>query len=475
MKVLLVNPPYHEVYSKVSTAEGVTPPLGLAYIASYLRSNDIDVEILDANALQININALYNLSTKFRSFDIVAVPSFTPSINKSVKVLEIAKKINPECVTVMGGSHITAIPVETMEAYPVIDFAVLGEGEKTFLELVRALDENRNPSEVDGIAYRMNGGIKLTKSRKLIENLDELPFPAYDLLPMNKYRIPLHHVGFGKNVPLKPFAVVFTSRGCPFNCTYCASKVIWGRQVRFRSPENVLDEIDYLVTKYKLRVLDVADDIFTINNKRANAILDGLIERKYDLHFNCLSRVDTINRDLLEKMKKAGCYLIRFGVESGSQKILDRMKKQVKISKIKEAFKLTKEVGIPATASFMLGHPGETQQTAQETINIAKEIDPYLAHFFITIPLVGTEVYEIAKRDNLIVDRDWSYWVQMTSAPVLRTEELSPEDLVKLRKKAYMSFYFRVSFLISCIRRIKHPSQVTGYLKGIFAVRSLIK
>ena len=471
MRVLLINPPYGEVYSEVKSAEGVNPPIGLAYLAAYLRENNIEVEILDAHALRIGLK---DLETKPFDYDVIGVSSMTPSLYSSLNVLRIVKKINPLCKTIMGGPHISAVPIETMNSYPEIDFAVIGEGERTMLELVRAIQNEDNPHNVNGIAYKKDGGVKLTPTRDLIANIDELPFPAYDLLPLDKYYQHLHHVSLGKNVPIKPFMILFTSRGCPYKCSFCASEVIWHRRVRFRSTDNVLSEIDMLVNEHNIKVLDIADDNFLMNKKRLNEILDGLIERNYGLYFNCLSRVDSVNREILQKLTRTGCYLMRYGVESGNPEMLNRMHKDVTIDQIKRAFELTKEAGISSSASFIIGHPGETKQSVKDTINLAKKINPILAHFFIAIPLPGTELYDIAMEKNLIVNMNFREWKQLPELPAIRTEELTQEDLKEWRRKAYKTFYFRPAYIFERLRNIKGVAQVNFYFKGLLAVKSLI-
>jgi len=471
MKVLLVNPPYGKVYSKVRTAEGINPPMGLAYIAAYLRKNGIDVSILDAHAFQIG---MADLEKRLPQFDVVAVPSVTPSLSSSIEVLKIARKVNPGCKTIMGGPHISALPFDTMKNNSVIDFGVMGEAEVTMLDLIKNINEGKNPSGVKGIIHRGKERIIMNERRQLIKNIDELPFPAYDLLPFEKYQQHLHHVSLSSNIPIKPFTILFTSRGCPYNCSFCASCVVWGRSARFRSAENVLAEIDMLVDKYKVRVLDIADDIFTINKKRLYGILDGLIERDYDLHFNCLSRVDTLDREMLRKLKRSGCYLIRFGVESGNQEMLTRMHKNVTTAQIKKAFALTNKEGMASSASFIIGHYGETKKSAEDTIKLARDINPTLAHFFIAIPLPGTELYSITKEKNLIVDENFEKWIQMPERPAVRTEELSPEDLLSLRKKAYKTFYFRSSYIFRRMMQIRSMDQMKYYLRGILALKSLI-
>lgn len=472
MKVLLINPPYNEVYSEIKRVEGVNPPIGLAYLAAYLRANNIEVEILDAHALQIGLK---ELETKPVDYDVIGVSSMTPSLDSSLKVLRIVKKINPLCKTVMGGPHISAVPIETMNCHPEIDFAVIGEGERTILELVRAIQNEEVPINVNGIAYKKNGKIKLTPTRDFIENIDELPFPAYDLLPIDKYYQHLHHASLGKNVPIKPFMILCTTRGCPYNCSFCASEVIWHRRVRFRSAANVLSEIDILINEYNIRVLDIGDENFLLNKKRLNELLDGLIERNYDIHFKCMSRVDHVNMEILQKLKRAGCYLIRYGVESGNQEMLNRMHKDISIDQIKRAFVLTKKAGISSSASFIIGHWGETKQSVRDTIELAKKINPILANFFIAIPLPGTELYNIAMEKNLIVNMNFSEWKLLPKLPDIKTEELTQEDLKEWRRKAYKSFYYRPAYIVGRLRNIKGMAQLRFYFKGLLAVKNLIR
>jgi radical SAM superfamily enzyme YgiQ (UPF0313 family) len=473
MKILLINPPYHRVYANVAAAEGISPPLGLAYVAAYLREHGHDVKLVDANAEQIPLKRLCERLPE--RFDIVGTTSFTPSIESSIGAIRAAIKKNPEAKSVIGGAHMTVAAKETMAAYPEIDFGVMGEGEETIVELADRLEAGASPESVRGLVFRRGERIIENEARPFIEELDKLPFPAYDLLPLERYRIPIHHVGFGKRVPVHPFFLIFTSRGCPMNCTFCASKTIWGRRVRYRSAENVLSEIEILYHRYGVRVIDIADDIFTIHKKRLHAIIDGICERKLQIHFNCLSRVDTVTEEDLKKLKRAGCYLIRYGIESGSQKILDRMHKSITPEQVEKTIGMTNRVGIACTASFMIGHPGETKETALKTIRLAKGIDANLYHFFIAVPYPGTELYKIAKREKLIRDNsDWIQWTQFPEKGVLRTESLSCEDLVKLRDKAYREVYLNIRFIWKCMTRIRTWNQGVMYLRGALAVLTLL-
>jgi radical SAM superfamily enzyme YgiQ (UPF0313 family) len=473
MRVLLINPSYHNVYANVASAEGFSPPLGLLYIAAYLRREGHEVAVIDANAEQIPPVGIERAIPE--GYDVVGTTAFTPSINSSVEVLKAAKNKFPRIVTVIGGAHISVAGKETLEKFPVIDFGVIGEGEETAAELLKHLENGLPVDKISGLVFRKNDTVICNPRRLMIEDLDRIPLPAYDLIPMNNYRIPIHHVGFGRKVPLGPFSLIFTSRGCPMACSFCASKTIWGKKVRYRSAENVLAEIETLHRRFGVRVFDIADDIFTINKTRLHNILDGIIDRGLDIFFNCLSRVDTITEEDLSKMKRAGCYLIRYGVESGSEDILDRMHKHINTEQVVEAFRQTNLAGISCTASFLIGHPGETEETVMKTVQLARRIDANLYHFFIAVPYPGTELFDIARRDNLLYeDTGWEHWKQYPDIGVMRTEALSREDLIRLRNDAYKKVYLNPKFIWKSIMRIRSWGQAVMYAKGAAAVLKLI-
>lgn len=473
MKLLLINPPYKEVYTKVPTVAGKNQPLNLACLAAYLREKGIKVSILDAEALEISLENLHKYIKK--DFDVVGVGAVTPTLKNAAKVLEICKRINPDCKTLVGGSHITAIPIETMKLYPVIDYAIMGEGEITTLELLKALKKNKSVSKIKGLAYRKGKKIITNKPRPLMESIENLPLPAFDLLPMHLYSPPAHHTSLGENILLKPFVIYHTGRGCPYQCTYCAAKLMWHRRVRHKSIKKVMEEIDILVNRFKIKNLEINDETFTVNKKRTLQFNSELKKRKYDLAYNCITRVDTVDKELLTSMKKAGCYFVRYGVESGNQKILDAMKKGITIKQIKDAFKITNKIKLTNSASFIIGYPGETRETINDTIKLSKQIKPTLAYFFVCIPIVGTDLYNEAKKRNLILHKDWTKYVQMPDKAMLKTETLSSEELIKLRNKAYKQFYLRPQYILSRLFKIRTIEQLKFYTKGALGVFTIIK
>lgn len=469
MKILLISSPHHYLYSsRISNSFGKTPPINLACLAAFLIDKGIKVEIFDPSAEEIELGDLYACVP--RDFDIVGVSSFTPTLKESVEILRIAKKINSRCIAIMGGAHISALPRETMSDFPGIDYGIVGEGELTLYELIKALQEDGDISKVKGIIYRSNKEIIFNGYRERIVNLDSLPFPAYNLLDMKKYRLKLHHIWSNEYFEYSPYTNLFTSRGCPKNCTFCGMRSIWGNNIYLRSAEKVLDEVDILVNKYNIRCIEISDSCLLFEKTRTNKLLDGLILRDYDVNFSCMLRVDSVDEETLRKMRKAKFRLLRFGVESGCQQILDAMNKGYTISQIEDAFKIAHRVGIAVTACVIVGYPGETKTTFKETMRFLKKIKPTAVDFYVATPLVGTQLFRQATEKGYISNSQWANWSFFPEEPVLNTPELSSADLMKLFKKAYSSFYFSPHFVFQCIKNLHYPGRISFYYSGFRAL-----
>jgi len=469
MNVLLINTNMAEGYKKLKNLSGFAPPVGLAYIASFLEKNNIKVKIIDANALSLTDKELKKILHSI-DFDIIGTTAFTSTIKRAFNVLKMAKELKA-CTTVIGGAHATALPIETLDNI-FLDIVVKGEGEVTFLEIVKTLRANRSLKGVKGIYYKNNGKIISTPERPLIENLDELPFPAYHLLPMKKYKISNHHaVGHGRKINLHPFFIIFTSRGCPFNCTFCASHLTWKRRVRYRSPENVIKEIDFLVKNYNVKNIDFYDDTFTLDKKRMNRILDLIIQRNYDINFACLSRVDSIDDEILSKLNRAGFYNIRYGIESGSPEILKRMRKGIDLEKARKAIRLTQKHKMSANAFFIFGHPGETKETAMQTINFALKSNPDFALFFNAIPLPGTDMAKMV--ENQLINKNSITITSQKAA--FDTDELTKKEIIAIRGKAYRKFYLRPSFILKKLLKIRSLTELKIYMTAAASFIGLIK
>lgn len=473
MKIILVGSPHHYVYSGISKSFGKTPPINIASLAAFLLDNGFEVNIFDPSVDEITVEELPKYLPK--EFDVIGVSSLTPTIRQSAEILQIAKAINPQAITIMGGSHLSALPDRTMSEFPIIDYGIIGEGEATFLELLRTLIQHKDVSKVRGLIYRDKGVTKFTGYRDRIENLDLLPFPAYHLLPMERYKLKLHHFWSQDNIEFSPYTNLFTSRGCSYNCSFCGIRTVWGSAIYFKSAEYILKEVDLLVKNYNLKCIEISDSCVLVNKTRLYKILDGLIERDYDLNFTCMLRVDGVDEVTLKKLKKAKFRLLRFGVESGCQSILDAMNKRYKVNQIKEAFKLAHKVGIAVTACIVIGYPGETHETFEETLRLLNEIKPTAADFYIALPIVGTELYKIALENGYIIDNgDWSNWTFLPKQPVLNTPYLSSRELKLLLKKAYIKFYFDPRFILKCIKTPHFLKKIGFYYKGLNTLSSLL-
>jgi len=397
MKVLLISPP-REVRQRA-----YFPPMGLAYIGSVLKGDGHVVRIIDAASYSWKRLEKVILAI---NPDVLGITCWTIERGQAFKTAQIANKCLPKTKIIMGGQHATAFP-EHMFKLAYADVVVLGEGERTMSELISAFENNDDISHIRGIVYQNEGKTIYTEPRALIAALDSLPFPMYDDFNLEEYN------GLPETKTLA--AAIMASRGCPYNCIYCSSAVFWERRWRSRTAGNVLDEIEWLYNDYRVRSIIFFDDLFFMDNNRAIEICKGIIDRKLELSWVAEGRVNLVNQELLEWMKKAGCYRIDYGVESGSPNILKNIDKKTTIEQIREAFKLTHEVGIKPDAYLMVGNPGENEKTINETIQLMKEIKPYYTNSGSVVWILpNTELYGRSKKMGIIDD---NYWIENNSVP----------------------------------------------------------
>ncbi|MEM1563079.1 MAG: radical SAM protein [Candidatus Bathyarchaeia archaeon] len=455
VRVCLISPPYK---SAVKSVVGVSsPPIGLAYLASMIR-NEHEVRIIDSNAINYGLD---DIRRELKNFypDVVGITSTTPSIYEAYRVAEAAKSVRDDCIVVIGGPHVTFLPEEALTECKSVDVIVQGEGEETFQELVKAIDHGTPLENVRGIAYRKNDKVVVTKPRPFIRDLDKIPFPSFDMLPIWRYEL--------QRVRYMP---ITSSRGCPFKCSFCASSHLFGGCWRGRSPKNVVEEIKLIHDEFKIKNIEFVDDTFTLNIKRAEEICDEILREGLDISWGASSRVDTINKRLAEKMRRAGCWIVYLGIESASQEILNSMGKKITISQIVKAVKTLKEAGIQILGSFILGFPEETIETAEQTITFAKKLDLDYAQFSILTPYPGTPIYEYAKENGMLLTSDWSKFNAVE--PVMKLKNLTIKQLQSLFEKAYLTFYMRPKMLWKWIKQkqfhiIKSAIKTTtNYLKS---------
>ena len=460
MEVLLVNPP--DIKSKYKDVLGLTaPPLGLAYIGAVLEENDVKVTILDAPALDMDLQG-YRRALAHKHVDLLGVQTTTPTIKQALAVGKITKELHPECTVTMGGYHATFMPEQVLEN-DFVDVVVRNEGEYATLELVDAIENEKPLRNIDGINYRDGDRIVETPKRRPIEDLDALPFPARHLLPMSEYML------FGRKQVL---ATMICSRGCPMGCSFCASSAMHGRKVRFRSPENAADEMERVVDEYKVRMVGFMDDTFTLFPKWVDRFCKGIISRGIYVVWGCTARVDRFNKELLSQMWKAGCRTLLFGVESGNQNILDNVQKGTKVGQAKRAFKTARDIGMHTIASMTLGMPGENKTTIDETIGFAKRVNPDYALFSLATPYPGTKFYELASKMGLIRIKDWTHFTLL--APVIETVDLTLRELQDTQREAFKEFYLRPNYLFKQLSRDKLMFALVMYkvFKGALKMKS---
>lgn len=473
MKILLANPPYTN-FEGMKDSAGNTMPLNLAYLAAYLRDKiKCEIEILDCEMQCMGYKEIEKYLI-LNTPDIIGITTLTPPMKHVIKMVEIAKKVNPKIFTVLGGIHPTALPAETL-AETNADYIIFGEGEITFYELIKGIGENNlRAEEINGLCFKdKSGKIIKNKTREYIKNLNEIPLPARDLFDLSKY----YSAPTKKVSDEKKATPILTSRGCAFNCVHCISNLLWNRMVRYRSVENVISEIKECVNKYGIKEFNILDDTFTLDKKRLIEFCEKIIEKKLNICWICFSRVNTIDEEMVEIMKKAGCKKISFGLESGSQKILDLMNKNATLEMAEKAINAVRKHGIEVHASFMIGNIGETKETINDTIKFAKRFDFDNVTFFITAPLPGTRLYEIAKEKGYInKETKWEEFAPLTKTkPILIQENLTEKELIYYQKKAFRKFYLRPKYILYKLKRVRSKEGLKIVLKGILILIRILK
>lgn len=452
MRITLLNPPSEE--DRYEHEHLSIPKIGLAYMAAYLEKNGIECSIVDAKFEKLTLEEVSQRLKKERP-DLIGISAMTSEINSAARVADEFKKLFPDGTTLIGGAHAISIPKETLDEFKNFDILCTGEGEYTLLDLVQTMRAKKPLGGVKGIFYRNNGNILENPPRDWIVDLDELPFPAW-----NKY-------------PKKSsFNYVVSTRGCPFSCAFCMT--ILGKKQRKRSIENVVDEIEWLLDNHDLKEMCFIDETFTLDLKRTHALLDLIIERGVNrrLKWIAQTRVDKVDEKIFIKLKKAGCYKIEFGVESGNQKILDYIKKEIKLEQVEKAVHFAKKAKLKVGCSFIIGHPGETKKTAQDTIDFIVKLNPDIASLGIMVPHPGTKVYELAQKGEagyVLSTTNWSDCIKFGGSG-LELENLSRKEMEKLQIKGYLSFYLKnFRFLDILFYALEHRNQAFAAAKKIIS------
>ena len=448
--IILVNPPLtkEERFGEMAKHGATAPPLGLCYLAASLRQAKMRSRIIDALSFDKTIEETTE-EIVAQNPRYVGISTTTVGIFRAGELAGEIKKTNPKIVTIIGGAHLAAVPQETMERFSQFDIGVIGEGEHTIVQLVQALDSGYDLKTVKGIIFRQKrGGLFAAIPQSPIEDLDSIPLPAWDMVPHLKY----YHESATRFSRL-PLGAIITSRGCPGKCLFCDTSV-FGRRFRGHSADYVINMIEYLKSNYEIKSLVFYDDYFTVDRNRLKEICIKMIEKKLDLEWVCSARVNAINEEMLTLMKCAGCFQIAFGIESGSQKILDIQQKGITLDRIRNAVGMTSKAGIRTKGYFMIGHPTETPETIYQTIDFAKSIplDNFQATYF--TPLPGSPAYDIANKYGEF-DNDWRKMNMWDIVFVPRG--FSKKELRRYLKIVHRKFYLRPRIIWSYIRLMRDP------------------
>lgn len=465
LRVLLVNPPdpamegqplYSEDLREATKSSGRYPHIGLAYVAASIEKAGFDVAILDANALGLNLKECFEQCLRFKP-DIVGLTATTPSFPLVRRLARLLKEADLKVM--IGGKHATVMPDAILKT-ECFDYVVRGEGEVTVVDLLYHLD---NVEGVKGVSYIDHGVIRHNPSREYVKNLDILPFPARHLLPNHLYFSPL--------ALRNPVTVMITSRGCPYNCIFC-DPLTRGGPYRLRSPENVVKELEEVVYKHNIREVMFYDDTFTVSRKWVEKLCKYLIQNSLDIVWDCRTRVDKVDYELLRLMRKAGCYRVHFGVESSSEETLAFLRKGIKPVQAEAAIKAARKAGLITVAYFMLGTPGENLAMIVDTINYAIRLNPDFVEFSITTAYPNTDLFSFCVEKGFM---NADYWLNYTlfdevPPPPSLVTSLRREELEELTRAAYRMFYFRPRYILHRLSKLRSLTQLKYNVKALLTL-----
>lgn len=436
--VLIVNPPSPDghIYirdmcrwGRKSREKMIWPQSSLAYIAAMVPER-MSVRIIDAIAEEMSPDDFF---AEIRKEAPRYYVSYVTGTTFQMDALGIQKAKAIDATTIAVGTHASAVPQNTLDLIPELDYVIRHEPEMSFREILDRHEAGQDIEGCTGIVYRDQAGKALVApDRPLLESLDELPIPKQHLLPLDKYKMPF----LGKR-----YVWVLTNRGCPYSCTYCFEGVVWGNSVRFRSAPSIYKELEYLAEHNVHNVLFLAD-LFTRDREGVLELCDLIVKNGLKVRWTCNSRVDTIDEEMARRMKEAGCWLVAFGIESGSQAVLDNVKKDAKVETARTTIEMCNRVGLKTWGYFIIGLPGENKQTVRETIDFSKSIPLDIALFHVAMPYAGTEFYFQAVANGWLNTTDWKHF-DMNDSSVVGYDDFTSEEILQATKQAFREFYFR--------------------------------
>lgn len=455
MRIQLVR--YHDVDNintrlakSLNQRQGALPPLGLAYIAAVLEQAGHEIDVIDAVAEGLARNDVRDRIRKFKP-RMVGITSMTPTFRGAQECAQIAKAEG--AITVVGGVHMAIFARETL-SYDYIDYGVVGEGEETIVELCDAIENSKSVAGIQGLAYKSDGQV-IVGPERIVDDLDALPFPAFHLLPMKRY---------SSIIGLHPVTTMMGSRGCPYKCSFCY-KTPSDKQYRRRSPANIVDEMVYLQSTYGVKEIMFYDDLMP--PKYARELCEEILSRNVKIAWETPQRVNLVDPELLQLMQKAGCRLLRYGVEQGDPQQMQLIEKRITVDQVKKVFRWTKEAGIDTFAYFIIGYAFETDETMRATIDLAKELNPRFVMFTKATPLPKTPLMGMALEQGLITE---DYWSDFTLGK--RTHPIPPfvPNARSWVERAYREFYLRPRKILEQISHIRSYQDLKKNISGFIGL-----
>ncbi len=461
MKIILVRP-----VTKKKMVLNVVPPIGLGYLASSLRKENHEVKIIDAvkdGLTQADIVSRILAENP----QVLGFQTFSHDVVSVTKTIALVRGINESIVMLAGGPHPSGVLDKIFFDIENLDFAFAGEAEAglpMFIDAIQLGELNKRINKIPGLIWR-NGKSIVVNKLDFTPDLDTIPYPAWDLINPATYPEAPQGVFF-KRFPIAP---IIATRGCPFNCTFCAGKTISGKRLRSRSIENILGEIRILLSDYGIREIHILDDNFTLRKNFVKEFSERLISEKIDISWTCPNgvRLDTLDEDVVNAMKSSGCYTISVGIESGSQRILDNMKKGLTLNKIRRKIEIIKKCGITVNGFFIIGYPGETRQEIMQTITFAKSLPLARAIFYNYLPLPGTNIYKQLISTGELEKVEWDRVFQ--AAVPYSPKGISKKELNKLQREAHLNFYLRCSVIVDLLKEIKSLKQLKYIIRRVMA------
>lgn len=458
MNALFIQPRYFEA-AKRTVWHCAMPSVGLASLAAIARDRGHRIDFVDMEALNLSMEAL---AGKLRQIygggrpDLVAIRATTPLMNKAAAIAALAKRLYPGCTCIVGGPHATVMPASVLAEAPAVDYAFRGEAEESFPRFLRAMERRApiEPGEIAGLCFRLSGNDYIDATIPLVEDLDTVPLPAYDVLPLNRYHDSLSVKG-------RTFMMV-TSRGCPYHCQFCAEPAIYGHRVRYRSPTNVVNELEVLIRKHGMTHITFHDSTFNSDGERVKEICRLILARDLKFTWRCKVRVDRVDDALLALMRRAGCRYLSFGVETASEARLLKLGKGFSVDKAREAFALSRRHDFQILAFFIIGFPDETREEIEDTIRLAIELNPDFVEFMMATPYPGTALFRELPQPTTSIP--WEALYQWET--VIQNSRLDPGELKRLYHGAYRRFYLRPAYVLGRLRRIRSIEDLQFHFRG---------